>query len=146
MTNKEWLFSLSDEQLADILINDAKVICDEIEPCDFVAGIGDKPCNKCIERWLNEEHKNETKHFITNRAGEKVKVPNVGDTVFLVHVDDLGTTVVTQSQWKNTKRFLNLLYNQDLCTTFDEATVYVTRYESFMDKLCEEADLGDIPY
>lgn len=61
MTNREWLESLSDNELAEILNN---------EPCgkrcfvtkaygNCLARIMTNSCNKQIVRWLQSEHKDE---------------------------------------------------------------------------------------
>lgn len=143
MTNKEWLFSLPNNELADIL-KDFEIACNEAESCDFVAGKGSDSCEGCIKHWLESEH--EDKHYITNKQNEKVLVPDINSVRYLVNVTVNGELCISEFKWRNTKSYLLALYNGVVFANAFDADAYIAKQEKIMKKLNNEFGSGDLPY
>ncbi len=62
MTNRQWLESLSDEELANVLYDIADNKCCDIAYCDTVEDengylVCDWNCKEGVRKWLQAEHK-----------------------------------------------------------------------------------------
>lgn len=143
MTNKEWLFSLSNNKLSEIL-DDFVIACDETESCDFVAGRGSNCCKSCIKHWLESERKE--KRYITNKQNEKVLVPDINSVRYLVNVTVNGELCISEFKWRNTKSYLLALYNGVVFANAFDADAYIAKQEKIMKKLNNEFGSGDLPY
>lgn len=144
MTNKEWLFSLPNNELAKILSNDAEEVCNRIDSCAFMLGKGIDVCETCIEHWLNSEH--EEKYYITNKQNEKVAVPTVGSVRYIISISSVGELYISEFKWQNTKRYLLALYNGTVFANAFDADEYIAKQEKIMEKLNKEFGSGDLPY
>jgi hypothetical protein len=74
MTNREWLLNkmqnMSDERFAEILTDNGEYICDEIrKPAKECIN----NCTRCVENWLNKEHKER----ITLPEAERIILENI---------------------------------------------------------------------
>lgn len=143
LTNKEWLFSLPNNKLAEIL-KEFEVACDETESCDFVAGNGSDSCDNCIKHWLESEH--EEKHYITNNQNEKVVVPAPNSVRYLISTSSTGELYISEFKWQNLKRYLLALYNGVVFANAFDADEYIAKQEKIMKKLNDEISSDDLPY
>lgn len=142
MTNKEWLFSLSDTELA-LILKDFEVACNETEFCDFVAGKDSDSCERCIKHWLESEHE---KHYITNIQNERVVIPAINSVRYLINTNPKGELCISEFKWQNSKRYLLALYRGIVFANAFDADEYIAEQERIMEKLGKEFGTEDLPY
>lgn len=63
MTNREWLESLSDEELAMFYATQSTIceMCDYTDVC--ISNITSEKCSEGVERWFQSEHEEPKKEF-----------------------------------------------------------------------------------
>ena len=105
MTNREWLLNkmqnMSDERFAEILTDNGEYICDEIrKPAKECIN----NCTRCVENWLNKEHKEP----ITLSEAERIILENINKDYKWIARDENNYIYVyenkptkEESRWKN---------------------------------------------
>lgn len=135
MTNREWMNSLSDSEFASKMI---KGWCNDRVAClkedDTRPDITD--CNECLLDWLKQER--EAFQYITNHEGQRVRVPKVGETVYIVEIYD-ETQRIKKIKWENQCNYLYLFYYGRIFYSVDDAAIQLMRNESVVRKACKEA-------
>lgn len=96
MTNKEWLFSLNDAELAKVLGGFDCTIC--IYHNDSSAPCGERDCDKGIEMWLRKEHSGEPRFATLLRNNEVYPIE-------VIHYATKQVTLAEKPKVSNTVSF-----------------------------------------
>lgn len=144
LTNKQWLFSLSNRKLANFLSNCAEIICNEAESCAYESDKHKDSCNQCVRQWLKSERIK--KKYLVNCHNEEVEIPAVGTTMYLVNTTSTGELVISEFKWKNLKRYFLALYNGIVFSKAVDAKLYINEQRNLMDWLTKGLGSENISY
>lgn len=135
MTNREWLNSLSDEKFATGIMNgwcsSRECLLEDEKRPDITN------CEECLLDWLKQER--EVCQYITNHEGKSVRVPKVGETVYVVEMYEDETQRIKEIKWENWCNYLCLLYYDRIFYSADDAVLRLIQNESVVMKACKEA-------
>lgn len=135
MTNREWINSLSNEEFSQ-RVNRSELPCDMFDmPGECGGG---NSCIECLQNWLKEDQG----RCITNIRGDRVRVPDEGETVYAVEMLEDDTMQVTERLWKDCRNYLFLLYENRIFTDGFEAASYWLHCQVATNKAVEKAGLS----
>ena len=119
MTNREWLLNkmqnMSDERFAEILTDNGEYICDEIrKPAKECIN----NCTRCVENWLNKEHKEP----ITLSEAERIILENI-DKEYKWVARDCESDLYVQNE-KHEVNYLRTFNHLLQFITWEDSTPY----------------------